>query len=386
MPAQRLWRHTIRIMVAVLLMATAAVGQRPAVRPPNGPPPPVDLHRHSVPLDQIVFDTFTGSSVPLSQATASTIDRLRDAIRPIYQPRYDDANGGDWLRPTDLIIGYVGKTTAYAYPVNMLNFHEIVNDIIDGTPLMITYCPLCASGAVYDRRLDGQELVFGNTSALFENDMVMFDHQTGSYWMQVAGKAIVGTLSGQWLTLLPSTTMPWRQWRALYPQTRILARDQGFGRPYPYTRNPFRGYRRRVDAHQFPFPVSTEKIDPRLPASALMLTVRVGSDEKAYPLEVLGDAVVHDTIDGQPVVIFSSTQGPSGGAFLPQLAGRRLTFQWHKGQIRDQETGSRWNLLGQALAGPLQGQRLTALPTRRAFWFSLSLSIPNLMLYQPESR
>ncbi len=73
MPAQRLWRHTIRVMVAVLIMGTAAFGKRPAVRPPNGPPPPVDIHRHSVPLHQVVFDTLTGSSVPLSKASASTI-------------------------------------------------------------------------------------------------------------------------------------------------------------------------------------------------------------------------------------------------------------------------------------------------------------------------
>ena len=90
------------------------------------------------------------------------------------------------------MIGFVSKTETFAYPVKILNLHEIVNDAIDGAPVLVSYCPLCASGVVYSRKLDGQVLIFGNTSALFEPDLVMYDHQTGSYWFQVIGEAIVG--------------------------------------------------------------------------------------------------------------------------------------------------------------------------------------------------
>ena len=114
------------------------------------------------------------------------IERLRDAIWSIYEPGYEDVTGGGWLNDRDLVLGYVGLDAEYAYPIKMLNFHELVNDVIDGIPVLVTYCPLCGSGIVFDRQLGGEVLVFGNTSALFENDLVMFDYETESYWFQTA--------------------------------------------------------------------------------------------------------------------------------------------------------------------------------------------------------
>jgi hypothetical protein len=153
---------------------------------PTGPPPVLDRGRAGVSLDRIVFDTFTGSSVRLSDATNEMIERLRDAIWSIYEPGYEDVTGGGWLNDRDLVLGYVGLDAEYAYPIKMLNFHELVNDVIDGIPVLVTYCPLCGSGIVFDRQLGGEVLVFGNTSALFENDLVMFDYETESYWFQTA--------------------------------------------------------------------------------------------------------------------------------------------------------------------------------------------------------
>ena len=100
--------------------------------------------------------------------------------------------------------------------------HEIVSDVIEGVPVLVTYCPLCFSGVVYSRELDGRLLTFGNTSALYQSDLVMYDHQTGSYWFQVAGEGVVGPLTASRLDLLPSTTVSWGEWRRLYPETRLL--------------------------------------------------------------------------------------------------------------------------------------------------------------------
>ena len=380
----------VALAVAFVLVGAACVASvnedtSPASDLAGGPgerPPSVDRTVHSVPLDNVVFDTFNGSFIRLSDASDEVIDRLRDAIRPIYQPLYDGPEGGDWLAPGDLVIGYEGDA-AYAYPVKMLNLHEIVNDVIDGLPLLVTYCPLCGSGVVYDRRLNGQILVFGNTSALFENDLVMYDHQTGSYWYQVGGEAIVGTLTGKRLPLLPSMTMPWGQWKELHPDTHVLSRRQSFDGSYRYDRDPFKDYSRLVDALRFPFPVSTDKLDHRLPASAIVLTVRVKEQEKAYNLVGLGDGVVNDRLADEPVVVFSRSNGPYGAAFSPLVDGRPLTFHLRDGSIRDNETGSRWDMAGRAVAGPLAGQALSPLPSRRAFWFSIALAMPDIPLYQP---
>ncbi len=255
---------------------------------PTEPVPPLDTVLHQVRLENVVFDTFDGRFVLLSEASPSQIERLRDAIQPIYDPRYDGPEGGAWLREDDLVIGYVAGDEAYAYPIKMLNLHDIVNDVIDGIPVLVSYCPLCASGVVYIHRApDGGSLVFGNTSALYENDLVMFDYLTSSYWYQVEGKAIAGTLSGSRLEMLPSLTVPWGTWRVLYPETRILSRDQGFARSYTYERDPFSGYAETVDNGRFPFPLSVHKLDERTRASTVVLTVRPRSDgtEKAYSLE-----------------------------------------------------------------------------------------------------
>ena len=120
------------------------------------------------------------------------------------------------------MLGYESGDEAFAYPVNILNFHEMVNDVIGGDPVLITYCPLCVSGVVFSRAVDGQTLTFGNTSALYQSDLVMYDHQTGTYWFQVAGEAVVGTMTGSHLDSLPSATMPWGRWKSLHPDTPLL--------------------------------------------------------------------------------------------------------------------------------------------------------------------
>jgi hypothetical protein len=125
----------------------------------TGPPPKLDTSVASVDLEDVVFDTFRGGYIPLDQASDQVIDVLRDAIQPIYEPEYDAVEGGDWLRETDLVIGYASRSGAYAHPIKMLNFHEIVNDVIDGVPVLASHCPLCFSGAVYSRDLEGEVLL-----------------------------------------------------------------------------------------------------------------------------------------------------------------------------------------------------------------------------------
>jgi len=158
---------------------TTSLPEAAAVEEPARPPD-VDLSLHSVPLDEVYFDTFDGGSVPLSDSTPELRERLLDVIPPIDRPVYGDVGAGDWLDQSDLVLGYVSGGQAYAYPFKILNFHEIVNDDLDGLPVLISYCPLCRSAIVYDRRVGGDVLSFGNTSALYESDLVMVDRSTGS--------------------------------------------------------------------------------------------------------------------------------------------------------------------------------------------------------------
>ncbi|MFQ5691919.1 MAG: DUF3179 domain-containing (seleno)protein, partial [Nitrospinota bacterium] len=343
---------------------TRASAQPGGAAPPAARPAPIDLDavpdvdttRHSVDLKDVVFDTFNGSFVRLSRAPTGLIRALRDAIRPIYRPVYGGADGLPWLRDADWVIAYVSKGVAYAYPLKVLNFRELVNDVIDGAPILVSYCPLCGSGAVYSRVMEGRTLRFGNTSALYESDMVMYDHETGSYWFQVLGTAIVGKMTGKRLTPLPSATVRWGEWKRLHPGTRLLVGDGNgrFGRRY--VRDPFAGYAESVSNGRFVFPVSRDRLDGRLRAGEVVITAEVGSTVKAYPVRLIGEAAVNDRVAGRPVVIFS--RGTAGSAFLATVEGRRLTFRFRDGRFVDQETESAWSLAGQAVSGPLKGKGL----------------------------
>lgn len=300
---------------------------------------------------------------------------LLDRIPPLDDPAYNDVSGGDWLDDDDLVLGYVdGDGTAYAYPHKILNFHEIVNDTLAGKPVLASYCPLCRSGVVYDRRLDGRELGFGNTSALYQSDMVMYDRQTNSYWWHVRGKAIVGTLTGAELEALPSSTTTWAEWTDLHPGTKVLSRDTGHRRNYE--RDPFEGLGERLDGGDYPFPVTDAVRDDRLRPGDEVLGVTVDDESVAYPVGRLGDAAANDTVGGRKIVVLSSSEGPSAAAFSRKADGRTLTFELLDGGYRDAETGSRWTLDGRAVEGELSGERLEPVPSRSTFWFAFIAAFP----------
>lgn len=366
-------------MFRLLLFGLAAYALAATAEPP--PPPSIDLSHAVVPLEKVIFDTFGG--LPLSQASAAQIQQLRNRIRPIYAPRYGDARDGNWLDKDDLVIGYSAGERAYAYPVKMLNLHEIVNDIIGGQPVLISYCPLCGSGVVYDRRVAGQVLTFGNTSALYQNDMVMFDHETGSYWFQTSGDAIAGELVGQRLRLLPSATMTWGDWRRDYPQTAVLSRDQGFRGRYPYEQDPFARYPWAVAAGRFPFPVDTARINNVLPLAEVVVTAEIGGAAKAYPLSHIEGGVVNDSVGTGPVVLFAWNRGVSTRVMSREMASKTLTFSRQGDHYVDAETNSTWDGAGRAIAGPLLGERLQGVPSRRAFWYSVSLALPGIEVWNP---
>jgi hypothetical protein len=360
--------------------ATSGPPASPTLDPGRGVLGGTDTDPHSVRLADIHFDLFNGTTAPLSEIDEETLLSLRDRIPPLDEPRYEPVEGGDWLAGDDLVLGYEAPDgQAYAYPAKILNFHEIVNDELGGQPVLISYCPLCLSGIVYDRRLDGQLLSFGNTSALYQSDLVMYDRETLSYWFQVGGEAIVGDLTGGRLTPLPSMTTTWAEWRALQPNTLVLSRDTGFVRDYDHDIGV--GLEDFLNSGNFPFPVTDAALDDRLEAGALVLGVEVSGERRAYPIGELGDAAIMDTLAGERIVVLNRAEGPAAGAFRAEAEGRALTFDLREGRFVDQETESEWSLAGVALSGPFAGQRLQPLPVRTTYWFAYAAAFPDVEVY-----
>lgn len=341
--------------------------------------PDVDTSIASVALDDVIFDTFGAGPLNLASSTVGDRLALLDAIPPIDDPEYVDPVTDPWLLPDDPVLGYVDESgQAYAHPHKILALHEIVNVVLDDGAVLISYCPLCDSGVVYSRVIEAEgqalELRFSNTSALFDNDLVMVDRQTGSYWFQVAGRAIVGPLTDTALGVLPSTTMRWSQWQELHPDTLVLSRELGFDRDY--TQDRFAGYADRVDQGVTPFPVADGVLaDPRLSPATRVVLVDAGSEAVAVAVTEAPSIASFD-VDGEPIIVLSAAG--TGAAFSGLLDGLALDLAASPTGFTDTSTGITFDRGGVAVDG--SDTHLFPVPSRSSFWFAVVAAFPNVIV------
>lgn len=194
----------------------------------------------------------------------------RDCIPSIDRPRFVPADSADFLADSDLVLALEMDGEARAYPVLILNYHEIVNDVIGGRPIAITYCPLCGSGVAFHRRFDGQSIEFGVSGLLRNNDLILYDRATESLWQQITGRAFAGPLRGRQLDFVPLTLTQWSKWQTAYPDTQVLSIDTGFEKPYA-NKTPYGDY---DSSSRLLFPLS---FDRRLHAKTVVHGVETGS-------------------------------------------------------------------------------------------------------------
>jgi hypothetical protein len=164
----------------------------------------------------------------------------KDGIPSIDDPKFVTIGEAKDLPDTEPVISITVNGDARAYPLRVLIWHEIVNDTVGGMPVSVTYCPLCNSSIVFERRMDGRELDFGTTGKLRRSDLVMYDRQTESWWQQFTGTGIVGAMTGKTLRMLPSRVESFARFRASHPGGKVLVPTHAGLRPYG--RNPYAGY------------------------------------------------------------------------------------------------------------------------------------------------
>lgn len=164
----------------------------------------------------------------------------RDCIPALNAPKYVSADAADFLLDDDLVLGVEVHGQHYAFPTLILARHEIVNDILGGEPVAVTYCPLCGSGVAFSRRVGEQVLEFGVSGVLHNNDLVMYDRSSNTLWQQITGRGILGPRTGETLQTIPVTQIEWKTWREQHPDTRVLSTDTGYD--VRYTRNPYGDY------------------------------------------------------------------------------------------------------------------------------------------------
>ncbi len=315
----------------------------------------------------------------------------RDGIPALDEPRFVPADRAGWLHPDEPVIVVTVGEASRAYPLQIMIWHEIVNDTIADKPLAITFCPLCNATLVFERDFDGQVLDFGTTGRLRKSDLLMYDRQTETWWQQFTGKGLIGEYAGRHLEEYPASIVAFEDFRSQHPEGPVLSRRTGHNRPYGD--NPYRGYD-RVDQSPFMFDGET---DSRLPPMERVLAVRVGERFRAYPFgEFSEPTVINEEFAGRFIVVIAAGEAlsaldkrqikasrrvPSLNAFGREVDGKRLEFEMRDGEIFDTGTGSRWNPLGQAVSGPLQGKRLEPVRGGVHFAFAWLAFRPDTSLY-----
>jgi len=316
-----------------------------------------------------------------------------DGIPPLDHPKFEAVSQADaWLKPKEPVISFRQGDDVRAYPLQVLIWHEIANDVVGGRPVAVTFCPLCNATIVFDRTVNGQVLRFGTTGNLLNSDLIMWDDKTESWWQQFTGEAIVGDLTGTHLTFLPATIVAWADFKAAFPDGKVLSRDTGFSRSYGL--NPYTGYD-RIDRTPFLF---DGEPDDRLPPMARIVAIEAGQTYKAYPFSELEKVhVANDTVEGRALVVFwragtasaldkreiaTSRDVGSTAVYERSLDGQTLTFTWDGVAFKDQETGSTWDLFGRAMAGPLAGKQLAPVISHEYFWFAWAAFRPETVIFR----
>lgn len=276
-------------------------------------------------------DQFNGFSIEPRSVPLNKILKggpPRDGIPALLEPHFVPAKDVDYLQDRDRVLGVVGRTQEKAYPIKILNWHEVVNDVLDSDPIVVTYCPLCGSGIAFFRTLDGQNLTFGVSGLLYESDLLMYDHQSESLWSQIGMEAITGKSLGQRLEPLFVEQTTWGDWRRSHPDSLVLSTKTGYVRDYE--RDPYRGY---GDSDELYVPITNTS--PQFSPKQWVLGLAVKGKFKAYPFSEFphSSGVLHDRFNGQEIEIQWDVEAKKATAWSlatghPLSAWQMYWFAW----------------------------------------------------------
>lgn len=325
----------------------------------------------------------------------------KNGIPPIYQPQFisiQDAETLEWMTDDQPMTILEWNGDARAYPLGILTFHEVVNDIVGGEPILVTYCPLCYTSIAFKRTFGDTVLNFGTTGNVRDSNLVMWDDVSESWWQQITGEAILGDMAGAQLEFVPVFTTSFGEFKATYPEGTVLSPASGALEFQPYYGRS--QYYRYDSPNNRPF-LFTGDLDERIDPVGRILGLQIEETTIAFPFTVLEDhPVTETTIEGRPVVVFwkPGTRSAldieeialardvgSAAAFDPTIDGQVLTFvaDEETGAIRDTQTGSTWSILGIALDGPLASTQLETLNGENGLWFSWAIFRPDTQIYAP---
>jgi hypothetical protein len=362
--------------------------------PPSGTPDP------NVPTDPLGQDPATGGN--FLNDVPGVVQRIQqnlrvDAIPALTDPDFVDINSSDadYVFDDDLVLGLFINGEAKAYPHNIGWLHEITNDVVGGKPVVVSFCPLTGTGMVFDGgELSVDRLTCGVSGNLFNNNLVMYDRRDNlsnpTLYPQMMGLGVFGPRTGNELALLPVVETTWRYWKKLHPDTKVIGSNQprsagnlGQYDVRTYQRYPYGNYR---DPQTEPFfstwpSLRDNPIRNLFNNKDAVLGVRFDQLAKAYPFRSMdAEEVINDTVGNDDIVVVYYAAEELAIPYFREFKGRSLTFDRVTSlnlavfpfMMRDQESGTTWDLLGRGVDGPNAGQQLVQVPAHNAFGFAWS--------------
>lgn len=296
----------------------------------------------------------------------------KDGIPALTNPTLIHASQADYLRDKDLVFGVSINGDTRAYPLRILDWHEMFNDVIGGEPVSLAYCTLCGSGILYKTKYqkDKPPFVFGSSGFLYRSNKLMYDQETHTLWNQFNGQPVVGPLtnSGIELEVLPVTITNWKDWQTQYPETKVLALDTGFKRDY----TPGTAYGAYFNSDDLMFPAHVE--DNTLQQKQQVFGLRISGANKAWPLSLFETPqAINDHIGIIPIVLIGDASKQTVRAYRSE--GKQFHIN-ENGKLL--ENNQEWKITENELIGP-NNQSLARLPGHIAYWFAWSNYYPNTL-------
>jgi len=327
--------------------------------------------KHTVPLDKIV------SGGP-----------PQDGIPSIDNPKFQSVQDADKiLGDSEFVLGLNINGDIRAYPLQILVWHEIVNDVVGDKPVAITYCPLCFTNQVFSRTLsDGSRVEFGTSGKLYNSNLVMYDRKSNSLWSQGLGEGIVGEYASTRLEKIPFDIAYWKDWKKLYPESEVLSRDTGSVRPYGA--DPYGDY---YTNDLILFPVAND--DKRLGLKEIIIGFENENQYKAYKLQDIEEKKVINDIVGENKNIALVSLEPFMVRAFDRVVNDNvdgeskkivvdLFYNTTNNTLIDRATGSQLNLEGKFTNGPLENKALQRISMDPGFWFEWIAFHPETEIYQ----
>ena len=305
----------------------------------------------------------------------------KDGIPALDEPEFISAEKAEYLSDDDLVIGFVHGDEARAYPHDILDWHEIINDRVGDANISVTYCPLTGTGIGWNREIDGNVTTFGVSGLLYNSNLIPYDRNTGSNWSQIRLDCVNGELRGKEVEVFPLVETTWLTWKEMYPSTTVVSQETGYNRSYG--RYPYGNY--RTDHDYLIFPVANE--DDRFQNKERVLGIVQSGSVRVYSFADFGDkvTVINDELNGKNVVVAGNREDNFMVSFINDPGdGSTLSFSAVQGQypvVMTDGEGNMWDVSGRAVAGPRKDARLSTIPSFIGYWFSFAAFYPDLTIY-----